>query len=130
MAVSHHLVAQSLTEPERSIYNKVWVEDIISEYGYPQELIWSYNIGEYWTTLTRIQLAEIIVRKLYDEHPETSSTYWVALQYLYKHMPASMLLTAEKLSQVEDYTARGYYRVGLYNDDFTLYKVLFGDSYD
>ena len=102
--------AMQMTNPH------VWKEDIISKYGYPRELIWSYNIGKYWTKLTRIQLAEDIVRELYDQHPTTSSTYWIALQYLYKHMPASILLTTEKLIQVEDYTAPGYIRSGLYND--------------
>ena len=102
----------------------VWKDDIISTHGYPQELIYTYNIGKYWTKLTRIQLAEHIVRELYDEHPTTSSTYWVALQYLYKHMPASMLFTTEKLIQVEDYTARGYVRSGLYNEKYTLSNIL------
>ena len=127
MASYHPLAEQALTEPHHSIYNKVWVENIVPKYGYPQEIIRSYNIGKHWRKLTRIQLAENIVKELHYEHPATSSTYWVALQYLYKHMPSSILLNREKRCQIREYSAHGYYRAGLYNEDFTLHKVLFGN---
>jgi len=105
-------------------YPHVWKDDIISTYGQPTNLISNYGLRGDWTTLTRIQLAEILVRLLYDAHPTTSSTYWVAIQYLYKHMPASMLITTEVLLEIEEYTARGYVRSGLYNEKYTLSDIL------